>query len=152
MPSPSGEVVKVRYGNYKVIGSVLASRLQWALGFGAARAYPVRVTCVGCSDEPWHKQKRHGPVSGTHLFDPATIERKAAGKEMHADTPGWSWPELDQVDERVGGAPLAQRDALKLLAVFMQHTDTKLEQQEFLCLPGGLSGPGRLREAVHVYT
>src|SRR5262249_14781572 len=40
------------------------------------------------------------------------------------------------------GAPLAQRDALKLLAVFMQHTDSKPQQQRLLCLPGGLTGGG----------
>jgi hypothetical protein len=38
------------------------------------------------------------------------------------------------VDERAGGAPVAHRDALKLLAVFLQHTDSKAEQQKLLCL------------------
>src|SRR5207248_8588354 len=48
--------------------------------------------------------------------------------------PGWSWDELDLVDEKVGGAPREQRDALKMLAVFLQHTDNKPEQQRLLCL------------------
>jgi len=47
---------------------------------------------------------------------------------------GWAWPELDLVDERAGGAPRAHRDALKLLAVMLQHTDNKAEQQKLLCL------------------
>lgn len=32
-----------------------------------------------------------------------------------------------------GGASVAQRDALKLLAVFMQHSDSKPEQQRIVC-------------------
>ena len=51
----------------------------------------------------------------------------------------WSWKELGYVDPSVGGAPFAHREALKLLAVFMQHTDTKPEQQRLICLPGGLA-------------
>ena len=41
------------------------------------------------------------------------------------------------MDPESGGAPKAQRDALKLLAVFIQHTDTKPEQQRMLCLDQG---------------
>jgi hypothetical protein len=61
--------------------------------------------------------------------------------ETHLDS-GWAWPELDLVDEGAGGAPLAQRDALKLLAVFMQHTDSKPAQQRLICLdePAGAGG------------
>src|SRR5437868_5700035 len=47
---------------------------------------------------------------------------------------GWNWIELSNVDQTNGGAPLAQRDALKLLAVFMQHTDSKFIQQRLICL------------------
>jgi hypothetical protein len=127
------DVVKVRYGtdNGEVYGSVLGSRLLWALGFGADRVYPVRVSCRGCSTDPW---TRHERAAGEQLFDPAVIERKPIGREMNAEPEGWAWPELALVDEAQGGAPLAQRDALTLLAVFMQHTDSKAEQQRLLCL------------------
>src|SRR5262249_32128464 len=76
-----GDVVKVRYGahNGEVQGSVLATRLLWALGFAADRVYPVRVTCRGCSSDPW---ERRGRVSGEHVFDPAVIEREPLGYEM----------------------------------------------------------------------
>jgi len=136
------DVVKVRYGaaNGEVEGSVLASRLLWALGFAADRVYPVRVLCRGCSPDPWTKRE---PAPGEQLFDPAAIERKPEGREMKtAVGSGWAWPELDLVDETEGGAPAAQRDALKLLAAFMQHTDSKPEQQRLLCLPGGLTDAG----------
>jgi hypothetical protein len=44
------------------------------------------------------------------------------------------WKELDEVDGAAGGAPRAHRDALKLLAVFLQHSDNKAEQQRLVCL------------------
>ena len=124
--------VKVKFGgnNGEVYGEVLATRLLWALGFGADRMYPVNVICRGCPAEfggierPNHESR----------FDPAVIERKRAGSEWGPeDKPGWSWAELDRVDEERGGAPRAHRDALKLLAVFLQHSDTKPEQQRIAC-------------------
>ena len=136
-----GDVVKVRYGadNGEVEGTVLASRLLWALGFGADAAYPVRVICHGCSDDPWNKRER---THETHEFNIAIIERKAPGHEMHGDPDGWSWTELNFVDDTQGGAPRHQRDALKLLAVFIQHTDNKAVQQKLYCLPKGLTDDG----------
>jgi hypothetical protein len=139
-----GDVVKVRYGerNGEVEGSVLATRLLWALGFEADRVYPVQVTCRGCSADPWTTRGKRNDV---HEFDPAVIERKPFGHEMWEDDAkksGWSWSELDSVDASVGGAPRQQRDALKLLAVFLQHTDTKAEQQRLLCLPDGFNAAG----------
>ncbi len=56
---------------------------------------------------------------------------------------GWAWPELDLVDENLGGASRNQLDALKLIAVFIQHTDNKPEQERLLCLPGGQTATGR---------
>jgi len=124
--------VKVKFGgtNGEVFGEVLATRLLWALGFGADRMYPVNVICRHCP-ERFGGIERPGDES---RFDPAAIERKADGKEWPSDaTSGWSWDELDSVDPELGGAPRAQRDALKLLAVFMQHTDSKPEQQRIVC-------------------
>jgi len=55
-------------------------------------------------------------------------------REIRGTAEAWSWLELDLIDEDEGGAPLAHRDALKLLAVFLQHTDSKPEQQRLVCL------------------
>jgi hypothetical protein len=123
--------LKVKYGgtNAEVYAEVAATRLLWALGFGADHMYPVRVICRRCpatlagmarDNDEW-------------VFDPATVERKLPGREFPGD-PGWSWKELDTISEEAGGAPKAHRDALKLLAVFLQHTDTKAQQQRLLCL------------------
>jgi hypothetical protein len=129
--------VKVRYGrtNPEIFAGVAATRLLWALGFGADALYAVRVICRDCPrrlslDDP------KAAATGQTEFDYAAIERKTPGREIEAPSvgPGWSWAELDLVDERSGGAPLAQRDALKLLAVLLQHTDSKPEQQKLLCL------------------
>jgi hypothetical protein len=138
-----GGTLKVRYGagNGEVQGSVLASRLLWALGFGADRVYPARVICRGCSPDPWTE---HEWQAGEQVFDPAAIERKPEGIEMHhGKHSGWAWPELALIDPAEGGAPASQRDALTLLAVLMQHGDSKPDQQRLLCLPGGLNVDGR---------
>src|SRR5262249_34172146 len=66
-------------------------------------------------------------------------ERPFKGHDIEAppEGSGWSWEDLDRVDERAGGAPVAQRDALKLLAVMIQHSDNKANQQRFVCRDAG---------------
>jgi hypothetical protein len=130
---PADEL-KVKYGksNGEVYAEVAATRLLWALGFGADRMYPVRVVCRGCPSEPANNGKA---TSGETIFDPAAIERQLDGQvlETKPDS-GWAWPELDLVEETAGGAPRSHRDALKLLAVLLQHTDSKPEQQRLICV------------------
>ena len=123
--------LKVKYGgtNGEVYGEVAASRLLWALGFGADHMYPVKVICHGCP------AALNGIIrdNGDQVFDPATIERKMPGALISDE---WSWKQIDEIDEETGGAPLAHRDALKLIAVFLQHSDTKPAQQRLICLGG----------------
>jgi len=132
-----GDVVKVKYNNGEVYAEVAASRLLWAIGFGAEHMYSVEVTCLDCPIEPWFwSSERKVDVT---KFEIASIQRKLEGKEIALpNLEGWAWPELDRVDESGGGAPRAQRDALKLLAVFLQHSDSKAGNQRFLCLPDGV--------------
>lgn len=129
---PNGDVVKVKYGadNGEVYAEVAATRLLWALGFGADHMYPVSVRCLGCPDEP-DGPPRPGTV---RLYETAAIERKMPGRDIGDADSGWSWPELDAVSHERGGASVAERDALKLLAVVLQHTDSKREQQRLICL------------------
>ena len=131
-----GDDFKVKYAatNGEVYAEVAATRLFWALGFGADRMYPVRVVCRGCSADPWNDRR---PAPAPVTFDPATIERKLPGKTLESKpASGWKWPELELVDESRGGAPRAHRDALKLLAAMLQHTDSKADQQRLMCQPG----------------
>ena len=131
-----GDDIKVKYGanNGEVYASVLGSRLLWSLGFGADAYYPVRVTCRGCPKDPW---KKPAPARGQVTFDPAIIEVKMRGDTLESwNDQGWRWSELDRVDESLGGAPRAHRDALKLLASLVEHIDSKRVQQRLVCLPG----------------
>lgn len=134
--------VKVKYGekNGEVYAEVAATRLFWALGFKADVMIPSRVTCRGCPADPFTVSSidwpRGAPTTdlATRAFDPAIIERDVPGKKVEVNGyEGWAWPELDQIRERGGGATRAQIDALKLLAVFIQHSDSKPEQQELVC-------------------
>ena len=127
---PGGDSIKVKVGrtNGEVFAEVAASRLLWALGFGADRMYPVRVVCHGCPSKFGGRRTPGGDV-----FDAAAIERPLEGA-VFADNDGWAWWELDRVDPRHGGASQAEREALTLIAAFLQHSDNKPEQQRLLCL------------------
>ena len=128
---PNGHELKVKYvdpnSRYgEVYGEVLGSRLLWALGFGADRMYSVRVVCHKCPEAIGGVAR----ANGDRLLDPAAVERKL-GRELSGE---WYWSELDRIDEAKGGATRAERDALKLLAVFIQHGDSKPVQQRIVCL------------------
>ena len=137
--------VKVKYGekNGEVYAEVAASRLLWALGFQADVMYPTRVTCRLCPDDPfaasssdWQRGSPSGDVVSTKEFDPAVIERESGSKVEVPGYEGWAFPELDKLTPSGGGATRAQIDALKLLAVFIQHSDSKPGQQEIVCQQG----------------
>src|SRR5687767_14974592 len=69
----AGDELKVKFGsgNAEVYAEVAATRLLWALGFGADRMYPVRVICRGCPDNLTGILR----ADGSTLFDPAVIEQ-----------------------------------------------------------------------------
>jgi hypothetical protein len=132
----AGQELKVRYGktNGEVYAQVAATRLMWALGFWSNRMYPVKVACAGCPPDPF-KDRHAAARSQVTTFDPATIDVKVDGDTVETKPDqGWSWNELDQVDEKAGGASRAQRDALVLLAVLMQHSSNKAINQRIVCL------------------
>jgi hypothetical protein len=133
-----GDVVKVRYGveNGEVYAGVAATRLFWALGFGADLLDPVRVVCRGC---PERLQPFGMATAGSIRFDFAAVERTFPGREVIGPQgeEGWSWPELDVIDPKAGPQAVAQRDALKLLAAVLLHEDSKPIQQRLLCEDGG---------------
>jgi len=131
-----GHDIKVKYGseNAEVYGEVMATRLFWGLGFPADRMYPVRVRCRGCSDDPKQKPEK---VRGTQEFPMAVIERKLPGRAMETrPDSGWSFSELDDLSEESPPDARTQRDALKLLAAFVQHSDSKPDNQRILCPKG----------------
>ena len=131
-----GRELKVRYGktNGEVYAQVAATRLLWALGFPADPMYPVKVACRGCSADPFNTRP---PVDATAAvtFDPATIDEDFPGTTIeNSSGQGWAWKELDHVDPQAGGATLAERDAFKLLAAFIQHSSNKSINQRIVCV------------------
>jgi hypothetical protein len=143
-----GHEVKVKYGprNAEVFGGVLSTRLFWALGFPADRMYPVRVRCHGCPKDPWDNPLVAGEVA---VFDPAAIDKKLPGRAMETKTDsGWTWSELEDIGPEAPPGARAQRDALKLLAAFIQHTDSKAANQRLLCPKGEEVGKTGCRRPV----
>lgn len=141
--TPAGRDLKVRYGkdNGEVYAQVATTRLMWALGFPANGMYPVKVVCRGCPADPYNA-KPGTPVGTTPVvFDPATIDEDLEGTTIeNKPDQGWKWVELDRIDESAGGATRAERDALKLLAVFIQHSSNKAINQRIVCAdPPGCS-------------
>jgi hypothetical protein len=129
-PEMDEEPVKVKFGadDNEVYAEVAATRLMWALGYYADAWFPVRVECHNCPENP---VSGSGPT-GTRMFDPATIVRKYPGNKMYEngnEEQGWSWKELDTAN----GRPTYERDGLKLLGAFLQHSDNKPPQQRLSC-------------------
>jgi hypothetical protein len=138
--------LKVRYdsANGKVYAMPAATRLFWALGFGAARSYPARVFCHNCPEDPFATP--FGMDIADREFHPAVIDFDLPGAAITTnlnEKPGWDWKELELVDPEHGGAPRAHVDALKLLAAFVQHGDNNPGQQKLMCLPGGIVQDGQ---------
>jgi hypothetical protein len=135
------DVVKVKYGeqNGEVFAEVAGTRLFWALGLTVDRMYPVSVTCLGCPENPYRASTdewslgKPGNVA-TRVFELATIERKFDGEAIEVPKfKGWSWQELERVADNTTGATRAEVDAFKLLAAFVQHVDSKAENQALVC-------------------
>jgi hypothetical protein len=142
---PGGELIKVKYGrrNPEPFAEVAATRLLAALGFGADRMYRVaRVRCFGCPPYPqprfpwldafFSREDKYVDIA------PASVERPFPGKKIVAPgADGWGFHELDHIDPAKGGATRAEKDALRLVAVFLADWDNKPANQRLVCLPGG---------------
>ena len=146
---PDGEVVKVKYGREAEIhAEVAATHLLSALGYAADRVSMVpSLRCYGCPSNPFVVMRlldllgmerfRPGGVGGV-LPDPAdyadfdwvAVERKFKGTPIEDnERHGWAWWELKDVK-----APIAELDALRLVAVFLAHWDNKEDNQRLVCM------------------
>lgn len=142
--------VKIRYGrdNREIYGEVLGSRLFWALGLAVDRNYPVRVRCHDCPADPW-RAYRDFPATdassrATREFDDAVMQRLYPAAVIETrDDEGWSFGELDTIDEAAGGASHAEVDALRLLAAFVAHGDDKPSNQRLVCPFDAIDAAGR---------
>ena len=138
------DVVKIKYGdaNAEVFSEVVGSRLLWALGFKADGMYPARVTCVGCPSDPFAASKAQWSLGKPSNVGTRCLIRRPSNVRSQArrlkcpDSKGGRGRNSRSLTRQAGGAPRAHVDALKLLAVFIQHSDSKPEQQELLCAEG----------------
>jgi hypothetical protein len=124
------EPLKVKYGgtDNEIYAEVVSTRLMWALGFYADSWFPVHVVCNNCPGNP----EEGSGTPGVQTFDAATVVRKYPGHKMYVtgnSAEGWSWDEF----EKSNGRPVAEKDALRLLAAFIQHSDNKPPQQRLVC-------------------
>jgi hypothetical protein len=133
--------LKVRYDSIKTFSDVITTRLAWVLGFGSDIETPVvKVICDGCSRDPFHQK---APVQGQQTFTQVSIETSLPGgegiyvedtrysKDKGRDNAAWLWEELKFINDP---ERKAQGDALKLLAVFLEHGDSKAIQNSLMCL------------------
>ncbi len=146
---PGGDVIKVKYGwTPERSGEVAATRLLAALGFGADHVTMLpRLRCIGCPLYPFEMSKMAEAFYAPWLlnlfggkyrdFTWVSAERKRAGRAIEVDPhEGWDWRELPTVDPARGGATRAELDALRLIAIFMNHWDNKATNNRLMCEEG----------------
>lgn len=142
--------------NNEIYGEILGTRLLWALGFAADHMFYVREThCHGCSINPF-KDREQDPstLNKPRVFSPTAIEKKFGGESiflqetveaMERRDPEATEPRLIEgitFKEMMKNLPqdptqkyyqFRDRDALRLLAVFMQHKDLKGPNNRLVC-------------------
>jgi hypothetical protein len=128
--------------NGEIYGEFLSSRFSRALGFFADDAWVADVTCPDCEK------------SLTSNFQGARFEpfQPAAGIELHigqgldADCSGKDAAPIAGALQKLlqNGAPRAEIDAFKLWLAFIDHGDTKTDNQKFACLKWQKNADGTL--------
>jgi hypothetical protein len=124
--------------NGEVYGEFLSSRFSKALGFFADDDWVADVTCNDCEKSltskfqgaPWSPFQ---PAAGIELSLGKGIDADCAGK----DAAGLA-PALQKLAQ--GGSSRAEIDAFKLWLAFIDHGDTKTDNQKFACLKWTKSG------------
>jgi len=146
---PSGEKIKVKYGwSREIPAEIAATRLLRALGFAADQMSRVAtLRCFGCVISPFHVRTVMQKLGLTKQFDAhleydhfidftgVAVERKLKGESVEAgDVKGWDFHELSKIDPARGGASRAEVDALRLMAMFLNHWDNKARNQRLVCV------------------
>lgn len=118
--------------NGEVYGEFLSSRFSQALGFFADDEWVADVTCNDCQKS---LTKDFQGASYTP-FQPAAGIELALGDGIDADCSGKDAAALQRTLENLlkNGSPRAEIDAFKLWLAFIDHGDTKTDNQKFACL------------------
>lgn len=118
--------------NGEIYGEFLSSRFSKALGFFADDEWVADVTCPDC------EKSLTSSFQGTSFtpFQPAAGVELALGNGIdvkcdHKDA-GAIADSLGKLTQ--GGSPRAEIDAFKLWLAFIDHGDTKADNQKFACL------------------
>lgn len=136
--------VKYKFQDGEIPAEVMGTRLLWALGFPADQMFMVeKLKCRGCTADPFTDRRIDPETLKTpREFENVAVETRFTGKEIPGpQRDGWSFSEL------LASAPsqIAQREALRLLVVFLRYTDNKPDNQRLVCegektSAGGCSG------------
>lgn len=118
--------------NGEVYGEFLSSRFSQALGFFADDAWVADVTCNDCQKS---LTKNFQGASFTP-FQPAAGIELSLGNGIDVDCNGKDTAALQGTLDALltNGAPRAEIDAFKLWLAFIDHGDTKTDNQKFACL------------------
>jgi hypothetical protein len=119
--------------NGEVYGEFLSSRFSQALGFFADDEWVADVTCRDC-EKSLTKPFQGAPFNP---FQPAAgIEMPLKGKGLDVNCDGKDYAAIAPTLSKLlsGGTPRAQIDAFKLWLAFIDHGDTKSQNQKFVCL------------------
>lgn len=118
--------------NGEVYGEFLSSRFSKALGFFADDEWVADVTCTDCEKS---LTRSFQGVKFTP-FQPAAGIELSLGKGIDVNCNGKDTGALSESLSKLlnEGAPRAQIDAFKLWLAFIDHGDTKTDNQSFACL------------------
>lgn len=118
--------------NGEVYGEFLSSRFSQALGFFADDEWVADVTCKDCQKS----LTRDFQGASYTPFQPAAGIELSLGNGIDVDCNGKDSAGLQVTLDNLlkNGAPRAEIDAFKLWLAFIDHGDTKTDNQKFACL------------------
>jgi hypothetical protein len=126
--------------NGEIYGEFLSSRFSKALGFFADDEWVADVTCPDC------EKSLTSSFQGTSFtpFQPAAGIELPLGKGIDVNC---NHKDSGAIAESLGkllqsGAPRAEIDAFKLWLAFIDHGDTKTDNQKFACLDSAKNADG----------
>jgi hypothetical protein len=126
--------------NGEIYGEFLTSRFSKALGFFADDEWVADVTCPDCE-----KSLTSG-FQGARFtpFQPAAGIELALGKGIDVKCNNKDGAAIADALSKMlqGGAPRAEIDAFKLWLAFIDHGDTKTDNQKFSCLDSKKNADG----------
>lgn len=124
----------------EVYGEFLSSRFSKAIGFFADDEWVADVTCPDC------ERSLTKPFQGAKYtpFQPAAGIELSVGDGIDVGCDGDDTAGLSQSLEKLllAGAPMAEIDAFKLWLAFIDHDDTKSQNQKFACLDSHKNSDG----------